>query len=779
MTASRIVCFALAGVVGSVVSVHAALLGVAPGFPTLVYDNSGVMTYDSATDLFVVDAFPLAIRFTPADPPVLVVPTGSPATERVLIQIQVDDAGALSGGVAGDDLTVIGQVDQNGDSIPEFAGVLLTGEAAGFGFQESGGPTANFDFRFVVTGGAMASVFGGGTIGVLLTSENSTFPGGFDQSFGGFAKGIMGPIAFQCGDGFVDGGEECDNGADNSDSQPDACRTDCTLASCGDEVVDTGEQCDNGAANSDSEPNACRTDCALAGCGDRVVDTGEQCDNGAANSDTEPNACRTDCALAGCGDGVVDTGEPCDNGAANSDTEPNACRTDCARAGCGDDVVDTGEQCDDGNAVNTDCCTDTCALPRCGDGFVSTCPGSIEPCDDGNADDTDCCTNLCAPPRCGDGFVSTCPDSIEPCDDGNADDTDDCRNNCTLPDCADGIVNRTEETCDGSAERTGVDCTLPCRDANDPDECTCCGDNLLQGSEQCDNGVFEAGAPLGRMCRADCTYCGDNNIDTAHGEECDDGNDNDADNCSNSCITNVPPVGCRITGGRYVLDDQAGQPPDAAITRGQGGGQVGAPCGCIGCFDEFDHIQGQWQYSRKNKQGNFHAREFNSLICGCDQDGACNSGGVNGSAFADPAAFSGQLCNPGDPGPGPEPRPSPANVACFSGIGWWTSANGRKGIPVAFRVEVEDRGEPSGGEHADGTCDVFQIRIWIPGPGETAAELADQVCCIDGYDTIRSVRPPNIRDGGNLVHGNIQIHPQTPNSRDGTCPVPDGTCQQP
>lgn len=49
-----------------------------------------------------------------------------------------------------------------------------------------------------------------------------------------------------CGDGSLDPSEECDNGVNNSDTTPDACRTDCTLPSCGDSVTDTGEQCDDG-----------------------------------------------------------------------------------------------------------------------------------------------------------------------------------------------------------------------------------------------------------------------------------------------------------------------------------------------------------------------------------------------------------------------------------------------------------------------------------------------------------------------------------------------------
>lgn len=51
-----------------------------------------------------------------------------------------------------------------------------------------------------------------------------------------------------CGDGRVDESEACDDGPDNSDTTPDACRTDCSLPSCGDDVIDPGqnETCDDG-----------------------------------------------------------------------------------------------------------------------------------------------------------------------------------------------------------------------------------------------------------------------------------------------------------------------------------------------------------------------------------------------------------------------------------------------------------------------------------------------------------------------------------------------------
>jgi len=39
----------------------------------------------------------------------------------------------------------------------------------------------------------------------------------------------------------MEGDEECDDGLHNSDSEPDACRTDCTLPRCGDGVCDTAD----------------------------------------------------------------------------------------------------------------------------------------------------------------------------------------------------------------------------------------------------------------------------------------------------------------------------------------------------------------------------------------------------------------------------------------------------------------------------------------------------------------------------------------------------------
>lgn len=190
-------------------------------------------------------------------------------------------------------------------------------------------------------------------------------PGGYTCTCNAGYSGDGTSCAEICGDGLQGPNEECDDGDDNSDVEPNACRADCTDAHCGDGVLDDGETCDDGDDNSDEQADACRTNCALASCGDGVLDDGEACDDGTNNSDASPDACRTTCAEAYCGDGVTDDGEGCDDGAANSDSTPDSCRDDCTPAMCGDGVIDDGEECDDG-AANVDdvCgqCNTSCAI---------------------------------------------------------------------------------------------------------------------------------------------------------------------------------------------------------------------------------------------------------------------------------------------------------------------------------------------------------------------------------------------------------------------------------
>jgi hypothetical protein len=209
-------------------------------------------------------------------------------------------------------------------------------------------------------------------------------------------------------------------------------------------------------------------------------------------------------------------------------------------------------------------------------------------------------------------------------------------------------------------------------------------------------------------------------------------------------------AGCRITGGGITSLGETDPERLASVAWASFGGQVGAPCGCIGCFDDYDHVQGQWTHVRHKGQGRLRAPHFASLICGCD------------------GVFDGHLCNPGDRDPGPEPRPAPANMACWTGFGQF----GHK--DAVFRTEVEDRGEPSTGKNSGPSEDVYRMQIWVVKANESASALLDKICCRNAEPLART---PDVSDGGNLGHGNIQIHPPTPLTDRGICPPPSGTCR--
>ncbi len=203
----------------------------------------------------------------------------------------------------------------------------------------------------------------------------------------------------RCGDGFRDLArqEQCDDGADNSDTRPDACRLTCARAACGDDVSDLGEECDDGEGN--GEEAACRLECVRARCGDGSVQTGvEECDDGNAD---ESDACLSSCAWNTCGDGDARSGaEECDDG---NDADTDACLTTCRWNTCGDSHLLVGvEECDDGNESDDDVCLSACRLNTCGDAHVLV---GVEECDDGNVSNADACLVTCRRNACRDGFL--------------------------------------------------------------------------------------------------------------------------------------------------------------------------------------------------------------------------------------------------------------------------------------------------------------------------------------------------------------------------------------
>jgi len=172
------------------------LIGITAELPMVVYNfqSEDTLTYEAASDSFDIDATPVAIMEVPNTRPRFM------ANTDLQIHIKVDDAGQLTGETDGDDLTLIGDVDVDGDGVPDASGILLTGEISQFGHLYSGHTgegTDSFDFRFTATGGALVTdipYFAGKDIGVTTSSEQSNFTGSFTEDFYGSAKGEIGPI---------------------------------------------------------------------------------------------------------------------------------------------------------------------------------------------------------------------------------------------------------------------------------------------------------------------------------------------------------------------------------------------------------------------------------------------------------------------------------------------------------------------------------------------------------------------------------------------------------
>ena len=181
-----------------------SLLGIANeiGLPATAYDSGGSMSYDADTQAYDAAAVPLAILGVGPIP--IIFPF--PATPDIQLHIVVDNSGNLVGGVAGDDLSITGNIDFDGNPGNgfEYSGVLLTGEIVAFGYLDSG-DTDQYDFRLVPTGGLLVdgvasnpvNYFLGKDIGMTMTSINSSFNEtgeGFGVDFTGFAAGTVGPI---------------------------------------------------------------------------------------------------------------------------------------------------------------------------------------------------------------------------------------------------------------------------------------------------------------------------------------------------------------------------------------------------------------------------------------------------------------------------------------------------------------------------------------------------------------------------------------------------------
>lgn len=200
----------------------------------------------------------------------------------------------------------------------------------------------------------------------------------------------------------------------------------------------------------------------------------------------------------------------------NSDHRPDTCRTSCVAPRCGDGVRDEAEACDDGNLESGDGCEgcvieaghvclsspitqDTC-LFTCGNGALEV----GEACDDGDLEGGDGCGATCvleAGWRC-EGAPSQ----------------------CDAASCGDGLVAGIEECDDGAGGEDVAgdgcfECTVEAGWACDAVGCRqTCGDGELDSGEDCDDGGIEAGDGCSAGCRAELGWTCDGSCEAICGD---------------------------------------------------------------------------------------------------------------------------------------------------------------------------------------------------------------------------------------------------------------------
>mgnify|MGYP002137946493 CR=1 FL=1 len=234
---------------------------------------------------------------------------------------------------------------------------------------------------------------------------------------------------------------------------------------CGGSGVETGEATDAGTAPTNGEAANATTSAGSTSSADSTptgsaaTTAGPATDATAAAATTAEDSSSEDSSSED-SSGEDSPGTSSSGSTTGSTTGLTTGSTTGALPTCGDGHVDPGEACDDGNdGDQDDDCTDLCAAPACGDGFVQ--PNHGEQCDDGGAnDDGGACTTGCALAVCGDGLVHA---GVEACDDGDDDDTDECVAGCELAACGDGFVHAGVEGCDDGNLIAGDGCSAVCK----------------------------------------------------------------------------------------------------------------------------------------------------------------------------------------------------------------------------------------------------------------------------------------------------------------------------
>lgn len=268
----------------------------------------------------------------------------------------------------------------------------------------------------------------------------------------------------ECGDGYIDDGEDCE--ADDTES--------CSILGVGNTGTATCSSCSWDT-----------TDCSTAPvCGDGRIEHPEACESGdtaacsdlgagegtatCSNCSWDTSGCTTPPICPACGNGTVDCSEDCELGemttcsslsmgigtatCSGCSWDTSGCTMPCS---CGDGTQCGTEACDDGNDSNTDSCTNACEVASCGDGYLQ----SGESCDDGNNNNGDGCDAFCVREPTSPPVTPACGALRNGCAAGNFDtvpmDTAThylwtCRGTTSNADCS--LCKRRDGQCDRSVQ---------------------------------------------------------------------------------------------------------------------------------------------------------------------------------------------------------------------------------------------------------------------------------------------------------------------------------------
>ncbi|MFC1482417.1 DUF4215 domain-containing protein, partial [Myxococcota bacterium] len=580
-----------------------------------------------------------------------------------------------------------------------------------------------------------------------------------------------------CGNGIAEANEVCDGsdlrGQDCLDlghqSGELACQEDCLAFDvsgcwtvqpiCGNGVVEPGEVCDDG--NLDA-CDGCSPTCFVEECGNGVLDCGESCDDG---NSLPGDGCGPTCLQEECGNAFLDPGEICDDG---NVLDGDGCSSDClSDESCGNGLVDmtVGEQCDEGannsNAPNATCRID-CLVQRCGDGILDDLQSEV--CDDGNQSSGDGCSADCfSDETCGNGYVDVA--TGEQCDEGsNNSDTPNssCRTDCLPQRCSDGILDDLQgEVCDDGNTTFGDGCSGDCL-SNET-----CGNSYVDTAigEQCDEGPNNSDAP-NASCRTDCLpqRCGDGILDDLQGEGCDDGNTIDWDGCTactisefqvNSYATNnqTSPALAVAQDGSFVVVWQSGfQAGFEYDVFAQSFDSMGNPMG------------GEFQvnsFTTNNQQHSVVAQAFDgSLVVVWASDGQDGSGyGIFAQRFDSAGNPVGGEFQVNSYTTGWQNIPALAVASDGSFVVVWESYGDGDSLGV-FGKRFDSMGNPVSGE--------FQINSFVSGdqkyPAVVVAENGNHVVVWQSDDQDGSwegIFAQRFDSAGNPVGGEFQVNSYT------------------